>query len=133
MACLARLDLATNQTLLTGDRLTRALADLAAAEQTLAALRDQIAAHDCSAHTRQVLAENVRYRMADRVNSAIRGTGVHSIAKALARRRMLDLYEAELLLEDPAFVAREAEAVREAERRYGAGRGRSHVLQRAGN
>ncbi len=82
----ARLETATNQTLLTGDRLSRALADLAAAEQALAALRDQIAAHDCSVHTRRVLEENIRYRMADRVNSAIRGTGVHSIAKALARR-----------------------------------------------
>jgi len=82
----ARLEAATNQTLLTGDRLSRALADLAAAEQALAALRDQVAAHDCAVHTRRVLEENIRYRMADRLNSAIRGTGVHSIAKALARR-----------------------------------------------
>jgi glycosyltransferase involved in cell wall biosynthesis len=79
-----------------------------------------------------------RYRLRHLQEALVRyhetdGLSSNMAAKAIARRRLLDLYESELLLEDPAFVAREAEAVREAERRYRGGHERSHVLQRAGD
>jgi glycosyltransferase involved in cell wall biosynthesis len=74
-------------------------------------------------HLREPL---VRYHETDGLSNNMR-------AKFSARRRLLDLYEHELLLEDPAFVAREAESVREGERRHARARERPHVLQRAGD
>jgi glycosyltransferase involved in cell wall biosynthesis len=74
-------------------------------------------------HLREPL---VRYHETD-------GLSNDMAAKLIARRRLLDLYEAELLVVDPAFVAREAESLREAEQRHAGGRERQHVVQGAGD
>jgi GT2 family glycosyltransferase len=80
-----RLAQATEQTLTTADALARARQELAAAESTIADLRRQIETHDCWVHTRHVLEENVRYRLADRVNAVIKGSRIHSAVKSIAR------------------------------------------------
>jgi glycosyltransferase involved in cell wall biosynthesis len=74
-------------------------------------------------HLREPL---VRYHETD-------GLSKNMAAKLIARRRLLDVYGSELLLDDPSFVAREAESLREAERRLTRGRERSHVPQQAGD
>lgn len=81
-----RLEQTTAQCLMTADALARAHRELEAAQRALAELRQQVAAHDCWVHTRRVLAENIRYRLADRVNAVVKASGLHAAVKSIAKK-----------------------------------------------
>ncbi len=65
------------------DQLQRQVNEL---EQQLAAGSRANGQHDARSYANQLIEENLRYRIADRINNALKRMGLHKSAKALTRR-----------------------------------------------